>query len=232
MTAASRPVGGEPGATTEASTDGRRGGPAMPFGDLVPRVLRTVWLVGVWVLLWGTFSWADLLGGLVVAALVLSVFPLPGITGQGRLRAAGLLRVTGRVASDLVVSSAQVAWQSVRPGPPIRSSIVAVRLRARSEMLTALLVELLSLVPGSVVVEADADAGMLWAHVLGADTDAAADAYRAQVHELERALLASGVTAVGVDPSSHDAPDAPEGTEDPGSPAGGDDRTDGGRGGS
>ena len=29
-----------------------------------PRVLRVLWLTLVWILLWGTFSWANLIGGL------------------------------------------------------------------------------------------------------------------------------------------------------------------------
>jgi multicomponent Na+:H+ antiporter subunit E len=97
------------------------------------------------------------------------------------------------------VSILQVAWQSVRPGPPIRSSVIEVTFEERSEALMAALVEALSLVPGSVVVDADAERGVLWAHVLGADTDEEVDAFRARVHVLEKNLLATGITAVRVE---------------------------------
>ncbi|MDL5155341.1 Na+/H+ antiporter subunit E [Actinomycetospora termitidis] len=167
-----------------------------------PRVLRVLWLTLVWVLLWGTFSWANLLGGLAVAIVVLALFPLPAVSTGGRLRPLALVRVFLDVARDLVVSSVQVAWQSVRPGPPIRSSIVAVEVSEDSELLMAMLVECLSLVPGSVVVEASAEERMLWAHVLGADDDAAVERFRAQVARLEADLLAVGLAQVRVEPTS------------------------------
>ncbi|WP_018330808.1 Na+/H+ antiporter subunit E [Actinomycetospora chiangmaiensis] len=167
-----------------------------------PRVLRVLWLTLVWVLLWGTFSWANLLGGFVVAVLVLVLFPLPAVTTGGQLRPVALLRVVLDVGRDLAVSSVQVAWQSVRPGPPPRSSIVAVGISDDSELLTAMLVECLSLVPGSVVVDASAEERTLWAHVLGADDDAAVERFRAQVARLEADLLRVGVHRVRVEPAS------------------------------
>ncbi|MGW5027713.1 Na+/H+ antiporter subunit E, partial [Streptomyces albidoflavus] len=36
-----------------------------------------VWLAVIWVLLWGTFSWANLVNGVVVAVLLCLAFPLP-----------------------------------------------------------------------------------------------------------------------------------------------------------
>ncbi|NMO91879.1 Na+/H+ antiporter subunit E [Actinomycetospora sp. TBRC 11914] len=165
-----------------------------------PRLLRVAWLTLVWVLLWGTFSWANLLGGIVVALAVLLLFPLPAVSSDGGLRPLGLLRVVLDVARDLAVSSVQVAWQSVRPGPPIRSSIVAVEVPDDSELLMALLVECLSLVPGSVVVEASAAERTLWAHVLGAGDDAALARFRRQVDRLAADLVAAGVDRVRVVP--------------------------------
>ena len=164
------------------------------------RPLRVAWLTVVWVLLWGTFSWANLLSGIVVAVVVLVAFPLPAVSSSGALRPLGLLRVGLDVARDLAVSSVQVAWQSVRPGPPPRSSIVAVEVPEDSELLMALLVECLSLVPGSVVVEADAATRTLWAHVLGADDAAGIARFRRQADRLVRDLVAAGVHRVDVEP--------------------------------
>ena len=61
-----------------------------------------------------------------------------------------------------------------------------------SELLMALLVECLSLVPGSVVVEASAADRVLWAHVLGADDEAGVARFRRQVDRLVADLLAAG----------------------------------------
>jgi len=165
-----------------------------------PRLLRVAWLTLVWVLLWGTFSWANLLGGIVVAVAVLAAFPLPAVSSHGGLRPLGLLRVVLDVARDLAVSSVQVAWQSVRPGPPPRSSIVAVEVPDDSELLMAVLTECLSLVPGSVVVEADGAGRTVWAHVLGADDAASIARFRRQADRLVRDLMAAGVHRVRVEP--------------------------------
>jgi multicomponent Na+:H+ antiporter subunit E len=189
-----------------------------------PGLLQVGWLTLVWVLLWGTFSWANLLGGIVVALAVLLLFPLPAVSSGGGLRPLGLLRVVLDVARDLAVSSLQVAWQSVRPGPPPRSSIVAVDVRNDSEMLMALLVECLSLVPGSVVVEASAPERTVWAHVLGADDEAAVARFRRQAARLVADLEAAGVDRVRVRPDRaaragagsdprDDPPEGPEGSE-------------------
>lgn len=161
---------------------------------LLRRAVPVVWLVGVWVLLWGTFSWANVLGGLVVALVVLVVFPLPPVPGRGWLRPGATVRTVGRFVADLVVSSLQVAWQSlqaVRPGPPIRSSVVAVRLASSSEFVMAMVVEMLTLVPGSVVIEARPEERTIYAHVLGAGDEAAVQAFRAQVHRAEADLVAA-----------------------------------------
>ena len=165
-----------------------------------PRLLRVAWLTLVWVLLWGTFSWANLLGGVLVAVAIGLAFPLPAVSSDGGLRPSGLLRVALDVARDLAVSSVQVAWLSVRPGPPPRSSIVAVTVPDDSELLMALLVECLSLVPGSVVVEAAAEERTLWAHVLGAGDPAAIERFRRQADRLVRDLMAAGVHRVRVEP--------------------------------
>jgi multicomponent Na+:H+ antiporter subunit E len=153
-----------------------------------------VWLVLVWVLLWGTFTWANVLGGLVVAVVVLVLFPLPPAPGRGWLRPLPMLRLVVRFVADLVTSSLQVAWQSlqaVRPGPPIRSAVVAVPLASSSEFVMAVIVAMLSLVPGSVVIEARPEERTIYAHVLGAGDDAAVAAFRAQVHRLEADLVAA-----------------------------------------
>ena len=173
---------------------------------LAPRLLRVGWLTLVWVLLWGTFSWANLLGGLAVAAVVLVALPLPPVPAGHRPRPGRLLGVAGSVALDLLRSSVQVAWLSVRPGPPPRSSVVEIRLESRSELLVAVLVEVLSLVPGSVVIDVEPEEGRLSAHVLGADDDAAVDAFRARVAALETRLVAAGL---GTGPTGVRAEDAP-----------------------
>lgn len=165
--------------------------PAWTLGGLLGRVLPAAWLVLVWVLLWGTFSWANLISGTLVAVLVIGLFPLPRVEGPGRMRPLALLGLLVRLNVDLVRSSVQVAWQSVRPGPPVRSAVVAVRLESPSEFVLAMVVETLSLVPGSVVIDVEPRERTLYAHVLGADDDAAVAAFREQVRRVESDITAA-----------------------------------------
>ncbi|MGY1733557.1 Na+/H+ antiporter subunit E [Geodermatophilus sp. SYSU D01045] len=133
---------------------------------LLRQLPALVWLVLVWVLLWGTWSWANVLGGVLVAVLVTRVVPLPAVVENVRIRPLALLRFLAVFAVDLAVSSAQVAWRALRPGPPLRSAVIRVQLRTDSDLLLAVTSEALSLVPGSVVLDLDREHRVLAVHLL------------------------------------------------------------------
>jgi multicomponent Na+:H+ antiporter subunit E len=125
-----------------------------------------VWLVLVWILLWGTWSWANLLSGALVALLVTVLLPLPSVTGGTRVRLVPLLRFLGHFVLDLLVSAAQVAWLALRPGRQQRSAIVRVQLRTDSDLLLTMVAEALSLVPGSLVLDLDREERTITVHLL------------------------------------------------------------------
>ena len=134
-----------------------------------------VWLVLVWILLWGTWSWANLLSGLLVALVVLVLLPLPHVVGGVRLRPVPLLVFVGHFVVDLAVSGAQVAWLALRPGSAGRSAIVQVQLRTDSDLLLTMVAEALSLVPGSLVLDLDRVERLITLHLLHVrDLDAVA----------------------------------------------------------
>lgn len=136
------------------------------------RVARAVWLAAVWLLLWDSVSPLNVLGGVVVAAVVLSVFRIPQAPPNGRLSPVAFVALLGVLALDLVVSSARVVWAAVRPGPVRLSSVVEVPLlHSRSDALMALIVNAIGVTPGSLVIEVDIDAGVLHLHQLAADTE-------------------------------------------------------------
>ena len=159
------------------------------------RLIAVGWLVLVWNLFWGDFSWGNLLGGLLVAAGVLVFFPLPPVTFGGRLRLRGLLVFGMRFVTELVRASLHVARIAVQPGYVPRSAIVAVRLRVPTDLNLALTAEVLSLVPGTLIVETDRQAAVLYVHVLDVHGPADLVAARKQVRIVERRIVA----AVGSD---------------------------------
>ncbi len=143
----------------------------------------------LWVLLWGTFSWGNLLNGVLLGAVVTTVFPLPDARVGGRLHVGALLVFAGRFAVDVVIASAQVAWVAVRPGPPPVSSVVSVDVRSSSELILTVLTEALSLVPGSLVIEVDTRSSTVVAHVLEAGDDAAVARFKERVRDVEARVI-------------------------------------------
>ncbi|UOY00102.1 Na+/H+ antiporter subunit E [Blastococcus sp. PRF04-17] len=140
-----------------------------------------VWLVLVWNLLWGTWSWANLLGGLVVALAVMLLLPLPPVVGGARVRPVALVAFAGYFVLDLVRSGALVAWQTVRPRGIGRSAIISVQLRTDSDLLLTILAESLTLVPGSMVIDLDRERRTIALHVLHVDDEDEVERQRASV---------------------------------------------------
>lgn len=142
------------------------GGPVPARGRRRDRVVALVWLAAVWMLLWGDLSWDNLLGGLVVGVAVLVFFPLPPVTFGGRVRPGALLVLAVTFAGELVSASVHVAAVAVRPGYRPRGAIIAVPLRVRTDLNLALTAEVISLVPGTLILDMDRDRGVLYVHVL------------------------------------------------------------------
>ncbi|BCJ49773.1 Na+/H+ antiporter subunit E [Actinoplanes sp. NBRC 14428] len=159
------------------------------------RLVAAAGLVAVWMLLWGVFSWAHLIGGIVVAAVVLRVFPLPPVTFAGRPRVRGLLRFAARFTGDLVVASVQLAALAFRFGHQPRSAIIRVPLRVPSDLVLTLTGEAVSLVPGSLIVDTDQASTTLYIHVIGVSGRDAVERFRRSVYETEARI----VRAVGSD---------------------------------
>ena len=135
-------------------------------GQLRHQLPLLIWLVLVWILLWGTWSWANVLSGLVVALAVTVLLPLPAVVGGIRVRPLALLAFLGHFLVDLAISGAQVAWQALGPGGRRQSAIVRVQLRTDSDLLLTIIAQTLSLVPGSLVLDLDREERTVAVHLL------------------------------------------------------------------
>jgi multicomponent Na+:H+ antiporter subunit E len=147
------------------------------------------WLVLVWILLWGTWSWANVLSGLLVALLVTLLLPLPHVVGGTRVRPLPLLAFAGHFVLDLVVSGAQVAWLALRPGGQGYSAIVRAQLRTDSDLLLTMVAEAVSLVPGSLVLDLDREGRTITVHLLHVRDRAHVEQERADVLVVEERLV-------------------------------------------
>jgi multicomponent Na+:H+ antiporter subunit E len=161
-----------------------------------------VWLVVLWLLLWGDVSWANIISGTLLAVLITIVLPLPMVSFGIRIRPLRILALLGRFVVDLFAASAQVAWLAVRPGRQPRNSVIGVPLHSGSDLFVSMTAELVSLVPGSVIVEIGAPSarggqGSLYVHAIGADTEEKRQKVRRDILLTERRILKTFATPQG-----------------------------------
>jgi multicomponent Na+:H+ antiporter subunit E len=147
------------------------------------------WLMLVWILLWGTVSAANILSGLSVALLITVLLPLPMVTVEGRLHPLSLARLMVVVSWYLVLSSVQVAWLAIKPGPPPRSAVLRIRFAVKSDLVLALGVNAINLTPGTMVLEIDRDQRLLYVHVLDVASSRAVNRFYHEVAMLEHLLI-------------------------------------------
>jgi multicomponent Na+:H+ antiporter subunit E len=149
------------------------------------------WLILVWMLLWGTVSAANILSGLAIALLITLLLPLPVVPIEGRVHPVSLLRLIALVAYELLLSSLQVAWLAIKPGPPPLSAVLRAHLAIKSDLVLALAVNIITLTPGSVVLEIDQVRRMIYVHVIDAGSDRTVNRFYRQVSQIERLLVAT-----------------------------------------
>ncbi len=147
-----------------------------------------LWLTLVWCALWGSIGPLILLSGALVGVAVCVVFPLPRLRADGVVRPWPLLVLLGRFLADVVVASGRVTLTTLRPGHP-RNAIVEVDLASTSDLVLTVVAEMVSLVPGSVVVETRRSTHTVFLHVLDAPDDAAVERARAAALGQEQRVL-------------------------------------------
>lgn len=132
----------------------RSGPPGHVRGRRWGGVALAAWLVVVWVALWGGVSWANLGSGVLVAAVVLALFPTgPGSGGHVSVWPA--LRYVAWFSGQLVVATAQVVLATVAPSGRVRPAVVAVPLRSRSALVATIVANSVTLTPGTLTVDVE-----------------------------------------------------------------------------
>jgi len=146
-------------------------------------------LVVLWMLLWGSVTWLSLATGIVIALVITRLFYLPPVELSGRFNPFWFLVFLATFLVDLVAASFQVAFQALRRRRVTSNAVLAVDLVTRSDFITTAVAIVISLIPGSLVVEVDRQRSILYLHALNiADLDAA-DVVRGRVLAVERKLV-------------------------------------------
>lgn len=144
-------------------------------------------LIVIWVLLWGRVDALTVLGGVLVASALVVVVPQPSAPIGIGWHPQRLVVALGHEVLDIARATVTVAWAAVRTGPRTRAELVTVSLPACSPSVAVLVSSLVSISPGTMVLEIDMEASELLIHVL-------------PVHDLEesRADLQRTVTRLGL----------------------------------
>ncbi len=148
-----------------------------------------VLMVLLWGLLWGELSWLTLITGVLIAFVVLRTFYLPPAELTGRLNVWWALVFLAGFLGNVVAASFQVASRALDPRPIPKGAIVSVRLRSDSDIILTLTAITITLIPGSLALEADRTNSTLYFHALTAPDDESVERFRRQVMQVERQLI-------------------------------------------
>ncbi|WP_115790002.1 Na+/H+ antiporter subunit E [Arthrobacter silvisoli] len=159
-----------------------------------PISLRTelpllIWLVIVWGALWRDFSPGNLLFGALIALVVARIFYLPPVELSGRFNVLRAVPFALVFLAKVVAASFQVIFLAVVKGPKVVNAVVEVPLRSHSDLMVTATGHVLSLIPGSLVVEVDRSTSTLYIHGLDIRDEADAAGLRKEVQDTEAGLI-------------------------------------------
>lgn len=149
-----------------------------------------LWLILVWVGLWGSLTAANIAGGTVVAVALLLLLPLPEQRAESRVRPVALFAFVAYFAVELLRASMLVVWQVLHPSAPLRSAVFAVEVAVTSDRLLTMIGNCISLTPGTLTLEVDRERSVIFVHALDVGSGGVADARRS-VLGLERRVVAA-----------------------------------------
>lgn len=170
------------------------------------RLPLVVWLLVVWLALWGDFTVANVVSGLLVSGALVLLFPVAGPQLMGPMRPLRALVFLGYFLYKLFEASAVVAWEVITPrNEDINLAIVAIPVTGASPAVTTIVANAVSLVPGTLTLEVREEPRTLYVHVLHLRT---VEAVRRDVLRLEwlalRAFGSEEALSLAIHPSDAD----------------------------
>ena len=148
-----------------------------------------IWLVLVWGALWRDFSPGNLIFGFLIALAVVMTFKLPPVELSGRFNPWQALVFSLLFLREIVRASVQVVSVILRRGPAVRNAVIGIRMRSQEDIMATALGHVLTLIPGSFVVEIDRTTSTLYLHVLDINSVQEAEDFRRQVRAIEARII-------------------------------------------
>lgn len=140
-----------------------------------------------WVVLTGDFSGLNLLAGLIFGYVTLALiqFQVDALHGYAQ-RLPRMLFFLGFFLKELVVANLRVAFDIITPPWHMRPGVIAMPLRATSEIEITFVANLISLTPGTLSLDVSDDRRVLYIHAMFLDDE---KELRRSLEELERRAL-------------------------------------------
>ena len=152
------------------------------------RFVIFVWLALVWVTLWEALTWANVAGGVLVAAAALYLLPLRERRSSVGLRPLAALKLLVYFLWELVVASSEVVWEIITPKDHTNAAVVSVHTRSPVPGHVTAVANMVSLTPGTLSLDIDEDSRTIYIHVLHLNSF---EETRASVRKLEDLTLAA-----------------------------------------
>lgn len=140
-----------------------------------------------WVVLTGDFSGRNLLAGLLFGYLVLALIQpqVPALTGYAQ-RLPRLIGFVGYFLKELIMANLKVAFDIITPPWYMKPGVIAMPLKARTELEIAFVANLISLTPGTLSLDVSDDRRVLYIHAMFLDDERE---LRRNLAEMERRAL-------------------------------------------
>ena len=146
-------------------------------------------LLFVWGALWQDFSLANMIFGAVIALVIVNLFPLPPVVLSGRINLWYCVKLFIWFLGQVVAASVHVAWLAMVRGKNTRSAIIAVPLRTGSDLIVMTVGHVLTLIPGSFVIDVDRSSSTLYLHYIDIQSPEDVEMARAAIRDIERRLI-------------------------------------------
>lgn len=111
-----------------------------------------------------------------------------GLPRRAAVRAGRIVSFVGYFAVRFVESNVMIAWEILTPGSRLAPAIIELPLRCRTAAEISTYVNLITLTPGTLTLEIDHDAPVIYVHGTHA---ADPEAFLGQLRELEDKMLAA-----------------------------------------
>lgn len=157
-----------------------------------PFLVELPLLIGMtllWGALWRDFAPGNLVFGFLISWALVNLFQLPPVVLSPRFNVWLAFLFLLRFIVDVAAASFSVLYLAVFRGPRTRSAIFAVPLRTDQDLMVTLVGHVLTLIPGSFVVEVDRRSSTLYLHFLNVNTQAEVEKARAGILDIEARLI-------------------------------------------